>query len=240
MEEKMDFVTSQQDWLMISIGVLIILVTLSTVFILKLFKLERWQIRKIGHMIVNCVAAFYPYLYGNFFDLLISVTIAIGVLLILSAIPKVHVLQRIFKMCSRDENFPWELFINAVLMGIVMITIAWFSAYKDSLFIFTAAYLSVSFGDGLGEMIGRPYGKIKYKIFSDKSLEGSIAVFFGSFVGVVIALGVNLMLGDPNVWWKIPIVAFAVMTVEALSFSFSDNLTIPGTVAGLLYLLFLL
>ena len=65
-------------------------------------------------------------------------------------------------------------------------------------------------------------------------------VFFGSFVGLIIALATNLMLGDPNVWWKIPIIAFAVMIVEAFSFSFSDNLTIPGTVAGLMYLLFLL
>ena len=231
--------TAPYDWLMISIAVLIILATLSTVFILKIFGLERWQIRKTGHMIVNAVAAFYPLLFDSFFDLLISLAIAIGILLILSAIPPIRYLQRIFTMCSRKENFPWELFINAIFMGITMILILWF--FRENIFVFTAAYLAVSLGDGFGEMIGRPFGRIKYKIFSDKSLEGSLAVFLGSFIGLIIACGTNdAMLGEVGVWWKILVVALIAMVVEAFSFSFSDNVTLPAAVAVSLYLLFLL
>jgi dolichol kinase len=188
-------------------------------------------------MIVNTVAAFYPYLFENFFDLLISLIIAIGILLILSAIPQIQILQRIFVMCSRKENFPWELFVNSVLMGIAMILILWF--FKDNLFVFTAAYLAVSLGDGLGEMVGRPYGKIKYRIFNAKSLEGTIAVFIGSFIGLIIALGVNLMLGLPGVWWKIVVVASIATVVETCSFWFFDNITLPASVAVSLYYLFL-
>lgn len=232
------FDTTQQDWSMISIGVLIILASLSVVFVLKLLGLERWQIRKIGHIIINFVAAFYPYLFVNMFDIYISIMIAIGILLVLSAIPQVRILQRIFIMCARKESFPWELLINSVLLGIAMLAILWI--FQDTLFVFAAAYLAVSLGDGLGEMVGRPYGKIRYKIFNEKSVEGSLAVLLGSFAGLIIALGENMMLGLPGVWWKIIVVAFIVMIVEAFSFSFSDNVTIPAAVAASLYLLFLL
>ena len=228
------------NWLMISIAVLIILATLSTVFILKIFGLERWQIRKIGHMIVNAVAAFYPLLFTNFFDLLISLAVAIGVLLILSAIPPIWFLQRIFTMCSRKENFPWELFINAILMGITMLLILWFFKEEERLFVFTAAYLTVSLGDGLGEMIGRPFGKLKYKIFNQKSVEGSLAVFVGTFIGLIIAFGTYQMLVLSGVWWKIVVVTIIAMIIEAFSFSFIDNVTLPAVVAVSLYLLFLL
>lgn len=230
--------TTQQDWLIICLAVLIILVTLSSVFIFKMFGLERWQVRKIGHMFVNTVAAFYPYLFTNFFDLIISLIIAIVILLLLSAIPPIRFLQRIFTMCSREENFPWELFINSVLMGITMVLILWF--FRLNLFVFTAAYLTVSLGDGLGEMIGRPFGRIKYRIFSNKSLEGSFAVFVGSFLGLIIALGTNAMLGSASVWWKISVVALIAMVIEAFSISFSDNIALPTAVAVSLYLLFLI
>ena len=238
LKKLMEFDTTQQNWLIISIGVAVILVTLSTVFLLMWLRLERWQVRKIGHMIVNTVAAFFPYMYTNFFDLLISLILAIGTLLILSVIPQIQILQRIFIKCSRKESFPWELFINSVLMGITMVLILWF--FKDNLFVFTGAYLIISLGDGLGEMIGRPYGRIKYRIFNAKSLEGTMAVFVGSFVGLIIALGANLMLRLPGVWWKIVLVAFIAMVVEACSFWFFDNITLPISVSLSLYLLFLI
>ncbi len=231
---------TQQDWLMISIGVIIIILSLCTVFVMKLLNWERWQIRKIGHIIINFIAAFYPLLFVNLFDVLISILIAIGILLILSAIPQIRMLQRIFIMCARKETFPWELLINSVLMGIAMLTILWFFREDEKLFVFTAAYLTVSLGDGLGEMIGRPYGKVRYKIFNEKSLEGTLAVLLGSFVGLIIAFGEAGLFGLPGVWWKIIVVSLIAMVVEAFSFSFSDNVALPAAVAVSLYLLFLL
>jgi len=229
---------THQDWVMIGISIIIIFATLSTVFLLKLIGLERWQIRKIGHMVINTVAAFFPLLFENFIDLIITLSIAIGFLLLLSAIPKIRILQRIFMMCSRKESFPWELFINAVVMGIAMLLILWF--FRDNLFVFTAAYLTVSLGDGLGEMIGRPYGRIKYKIFNEKSLEGSVAVFVGTLVGLIIAIAIGHMLGEVGVLWKIIVIALMATIVEAFSVWFLDNITLPATVAIAMYLFFLL
>ncbi len=234
----MEFSTTNLDWAIISIAVVIMLATVNVVFILKLMGLERWQIRKIGHTILNTVAAFIPYLFTNIFDLFLALIITIGTLLLFSLIPQIRILQRIFFLCSRNDNSPWELFINSTLMGAVMLLILWF--FQDNLFVFTAAYLTVSLGDGLGELIGKPFGSIKYKILSEKSLEGSLGVLFGSLLGITIALAVNSMLGWPGVWWKIIVVAVISMIVEALSFSFIDNITLPSSVTLALYLLFLL
>ncbi|MHA1516366.1 MAG: hypothetical protein ACTSPF_12585 [Candidatus Heimdallarchaeaceae archaeon] len=217
-----------------------ITVTVNSIFVLKALGCKRWQIRKIGHMILFTVAAFFPYFFNNLFDIYVSVLLALGLFLFLSAIPQVQYLQRIFKMCSREERNPWELFFNSIFTSIILLVFLWFFKDEALLFIFTAAYLTMSLGDGLGEMIGRPFGRIKYKIFSEKSLEGSLAVFVGTAIAVTISLAVNSMIMLPGVWWKILVTAVVGAIVEALSYKFLDNATLPGITALMLYLLFVL
>ena len=235
---ELTFSTTELHWATIIIGFVVICITVNTVFLLRALKLERWQIRKVGHMILNTIIAFFPLFYTNAFDVFVTLLIALGFLLLLSAIPQIRVLQRIFKLCSREEDNPWELFINAVLMGITMLLIFWF--FRTQLFVFTAAYLTVSLGDGLGEMIGRPYGKIKYKIFAEKSLEGSLGVLVGTCIGVVVGLAIGSLLLVPGAWWKIIVISLIGMIVEALSYIFLDNITLPASIAVSIYLLFLI
>jgi len=234
----LSFSTTELNWIAISVGIVVIFLTINVVFVLKALKLERWQIRKIGHMILNTIVAFFPLFFANILDIFITLAIAIGILLILSAIPQIRIFQRIFILCSRQEDNPWELFINAVLMGTTMILILWF--FRTDVYVFTAAYLTVSLGDGLGEMIGRPYGKIKYKIFAEKSLEGSLGVLVGTCIGVVVGLAIGSLLLVPGTWWKIIVITLVGVIVEALSYIFLDNLTLPASIAVCIYLLFLI
>ena len=236
----MEFNITQVDWVRDIIALLVIIVTVNSIFVLKALGCKRWQIRKIGHMILFTVAAFFPYFFNNLFDIYVSVLLALGLFLFLSAIPQVQYLQRIFKMCSREERNPWELFFNSIFTSITLLVLLWFFKDEAFLFIFTAAYLTMSLGDGLGEMIGRPFGRIKYKIFSEKSLEGSLAVFVGTAIAVTISLAVNSMIMLPGVWWKILVTAVVGAIVEALSYKFLDNATLPGITALMLYLLLVL
>ena len=236
----MEFDITQVDWIRDLVALLVLIVTVNSVFLLKAVGCKRWQIRKIGHMILHIVVAFFPYFFDNLFDIYVSVLLALGLYLILSAIPQVQYLQRIFKMCSREETNPWELFFNSIFTTVTLLVLLWFLKDQNLLFIFTAAYLTMSLGDGLGEMIGRPFGRIKYKIFSEKSLEGSLAVFVGTAIAVTVSLAVNSMIMLPGVWWKILVVAVVGAVVEAFSYKFLDNATLPGITALMLYLLFIL
>lgn len=236
----MEFDITQVDWIRDLVALLVIFVTVNSVFLLKAVGCKRWQIRKIGHMILHIVVAFFPYFFDNLFDIYVSVLLALGLFLILSAIPQVQNLQRIFKMCSREETNPWELFFNSIFTAVTLLVLLWFLKDQNLLFIFTAAYLTMSLGDGLGELIGRPFGRIKYKIFSEKSLEGSLAVFVGTAIAVTVSLAVNSMIMLQGVWWKILVTAVIGAVVESLSYKFLDNATLPGITALILYLFFVL
>ncbi len=102
-----------------------------------------------------------------------------------------------------------------------------------------AVYLSGAFGDGAGEIIGRRLGKIKYKIFVEKSLEGSIAVFVGVVLSIVISFAIYDMMTISNIW-KIFVASIIGTGFEALNYAGLDNATLPLSVAVSLYLFMLI
>ena len=177
----MIFDATTVDWAIVWISVGIMLASLCVTFVLKALKMTKWQVRKLGHMVVNFVASFIVYLYVNIFDLMVAVLFAVGIALILSLIPKLRFLLRIYDECTRDGEKTLELFINTVITAVTIVGL-FFIFEENNLHIFTAAILTVSLGDGMGEMIGRPFGRIKYKIFKERSLEGTLSVFVGTFI----------------------------------------------------------
>ena len=98
-----------------------------------------------------------------------------------------------------------------------------------------AAIFCLSFGDGLGGLIGSRYGKHKYKLpwVKEKSIEGSLTIFFVALLVITIAqliyppsIGVTFLLSLVG--------AVLVTVIEAISPYHSDNLTIPLIMAPLL------
>ncbi len=90
-------------------------------------------------------------------------------------------------------------------------------------------------GDGFADLIGRRYGKHKFKIFAEKSVEGSLAMFFFSVIFTFGLLGIYWLIIDP-IYASISILALigpvfivsAVTTiVEIFSPRHSDNILIP-------------
>ena len=100
------------------------------------------------------------------------------------------------------------------------------------------ALLSMGFlgwGDGLAPVIGKRFGKHKYHLFSDKTIEGSIAFFFFGFIG---ALFFNLLFfGQINILILIT-VAVVTTVIEGLSPKDIDNILIPIS-SMIVYYLFL-
>ena len=116
-----------------------------------------------------------------------------------------------------------------VIAGIICGTVY----YKQFPGVLAMAILG--WGDGLAPVIGMKLGKIKYKAFCKKTVEGSLAFFIGSvlagvfFVWLIIPAAFNVS--------TILIIALVATIVEGLSPKEVDNILIPLTVTVLFFLL---
>ena len=180
----MNFDPAQLNWVFVVVSLIVVYLTLGSVYLLAYLNYKPWQVRKISHMILHTVLAFFPYFVDNLFDLIITLSITLILLLILSLIPQIQFVPKIIEKCTREGDSNMQMVLNSTITSIAVLLV--YVLNLDRPYVFTAAFLSVSLGDGLGEMIGRPYGKIKYRIFEERSLEGSIAVFFGTAVSIVV------------------------------------------------------
>ncbi len=95
-----------------------------------------------------------------------------------------------------------------------------------ALFDKPVALAAISFiivGDTAGALIGRIWGKVRYR---NKSLEGSISFFLACSVVAALVPGISF-------WVKI-IGAIAATIVEAITLHIDDNLIVPITSAALM------
>jgi len=87
----------------------------------------------------------------------------------------------------------------------------------------------MAYGDSAASIVSEKYGKRKYRIFADKSLEGLAAMFFASF-SFTISLIFFSAIYSFSVFEKI-LPSLAVAAVATLVESFSptgfDNPTVP-------------
>ncbi len=127
--------------------------------------------------------------------------------------------------------------------GLVMYAVSWtILAYLlfDDLFAASVAVASMSFGDGMGEMIGKRYGKHRYA--AHRSLEGSIAVFLATLVCILVLIWFYFDLisysggNAPHapLLFAAAIAGF-VTFLEAITPGAVDNLVIPLAVGAFLH-----
>lgn len=98
-----------------------------------------------------------------------------------------------------------------------------------------AALLALALGDGLGGLVGRRFGRTRFRVpgAKQKSLEGSAAVaLFAAVAIVVVARWHGAGVGAPAV----VVAALAAAVVEAIAPRASDNVLLPAAVWGALRL----
>jgi phytol kinase len=129
--------------------------------------------------------------------------------------------------------------------GLVMYAISWtIIAYLlfEDLFAASIAIAAMSFGDGMGEVIGRKYGKHRYAYH--RSFEGSVAVFAATFGSILVLNWFYFsLIGYSADTQPVLIVVFAlavsvlVTVMEAMTPGSVDNLVIPLVIAGYLHMI---
>lgn len=127
--------------------------------------------------------------------------------------------------------------------GLVLYAVSWTTvAYLlfDDLFAASVAIAAMSFGDGMGELVGRRYGKHSY--MHNRTLEGSASVFFATAFSVLVLSWfyfdlIAYSFGEPPKILSLfaVVVGMFVTVLEALTPGPIDNLVLPLVVAGLLH-----
>ncbi len=110
--------------------------------------------------------------------------------------------------------------------------------------LMVASMMPLTWGDAMAAIIGQRYGHYRYTIAGrTRSLEGSVAMLFWSWITTSLALFVMPYLaGKPPINWLLALiygaaVALVCTLVEALSPWGIDNLTIPAAAVLILSLL---
>jgi dolichol kinase len=129
--------------------------------------------------------------------------------------------------------------------GLVCYAISWtiiaFFLFND-LFVASIAIAAMSFGDGMGELIGKRYGKREF--VPNRTVEGSLAVLCATFVAIIIIgwfyFGVIGYTGGTQPFsmpvFALGIAAFVTM-IEAVTPGKVDNLVIPLVVGAVLHIM---
>ncbi|MFY9605201.1 MAG: phosphatidate cytidylyltransferase [Thermoplasmata archaeon] len=129
--------------------------------------------------------------------------------------------------------------------GLVMYATSWtiiaYALFGD-LVAASIAIAAMSFGDGMGELIGRRFGKRQY--MPHRTVEGSLAVFLATLASIVVIswfyFDVIGYAGGSAPALMLPFaasVAGFVALVEAVTPGSVDNLVIPMVVAGFMHIM---
>ena len=129
--------------------------------------------------------------------------------------------------------------------GLVMYAISWtviaYFLFGD-LVAASIAIVAMSFGDGMGELVGKRFGRLRY--MPHRTLEGSLAVFFATMLGIIVIswfyFGVVGYTGGtaPELLYPFALaVAGFVAFLEAVTPGSVDNLVIPLVVAGFMHVM---
>jgi len=188
--------------------------------------------RKITHICAGSAIMFLPLYIGGDWSHFLNITVfAVWTVLLVQKGLFAADDDQAVKTMTRTGN-KREL-LKGTLYFVIVAMICGTFYYKQPAGIMAMAMLG--WGDGLAPIIGTRYGKIKYYILSDKSVEGSLAFLFGSVCAGLFF--VHLIVPESFDATKIIIIALIATVVEGVSPKEVDNLTIPVAVIAASYLL---
>ena len=144
--------------------------------ILKNSPFPIWVTRKSVHFLGGTFIAFMAPLFHSFLSIIISISAFLLIFLVLIFSSKFEIMKEYFVLrdCRENER-RFAFLINSTLTLLSMFSI--FIIFNDYPGIFTASVLVVSWADTFGEVIGRSFPFVEYKIVNKKTISGSITIF---------------------------------------------------------------
>ena len=178
--------------------------------------------RKIVHICAGSTIVFLPlFITGHWSQYLNIAVFAVWMVLLIQKGLFAATDDQAVKTMTRTGN-KREL-LKGTLYFVIVAMICGTIYYKQPAGVLAMAILG--WGDGLAPIIGTRYGKHKYYVLSDKSVEGSLAFLVGS-----VAAGLfftHLIIPESFHLVKILLIALIATIAEGVSPKEVDNLTIP-------------
>ena len=182
--------------------------------------------RKSVHIIAGIIIAYLVLLLTREVLIFLTVIGLVSTLLISCLVKKgfnIPVIDWILESCERESammKLPGKgviMFISSLLILLLII--------HDPVIV-ASAILTLGLGDGFATIVGKNLGK--HRLIGKKSIEGSLAFFCASFIGLLFLLGPRFAI----------IAAFCGMLIEIIPQEIvDDNLTIPLGVGLILMIL---
>lgn len=191
----------------------------------KVLRVSRRGSRKFLHAMIGNLPFVLHFFSSNVYPVLVAAPFILATFLVSPYSPFTGIRERFKELADMtEEGHPSGPLFYAVSYTVL----ALFFASKPC--IVAAGALPMAYGDSAASLIGKRYGKTKYKLYADKSLVGSGAMFLASFCSLAIGLVFFSQLYSFSVFEKI-LAVFATAIVATLVESFSpfgfDNLTVP-------------
>ena len=118
--------------------------------------------------------------------------------------------------------------LGLVFYAISYTVLAWLFGTRS--YVVAAGILPMAYGDSLASLIGEKYGRRKYRLVASKSLEGSIAMFLGSFLSLAVSMVFFIQFYPLSLFGLVlPVFCASLIAtlVEGFSLKGFDNVTVP-------------
>jgi phytol kinase len=191
-----------------------------------------------GPIFVLCWPLFDATISSRFFAATVPLLITLQFLLIgLGIIKDQASVDSMSRSGDRKELLRGPLFYGIVF---VILTIVY---WKDSL-IGIIALMILCGGDGLADIVGNQVKSMPIRWSKNKTLAGSLSVFFGGWILSMFIIALYLLWGQTNgnlSNYIVPVLVIAIIgsLVESLPFKDIDNITVPlvAVILGHIFLL---
>jgi len=192
----------------------------------KFLNISQKASRKFLHAMIGNLPFIIPFFTENIYPVLVAAPFIAVTFLASPYSPVENVNKRLKGLADITEE---GHHLGLVFYAVSYTFLALFFASKP--YVIAAGILPMAYGDSLASIVGERYGRRRYRLFADKSLEGSVAMFFGSFFSFTLSLVFFSVLHQFSVYETIfPALAAAVVAtlVESISPMGFDNLTVPA------------
>jgi len=192
----------------------------------KLLHISQKASRKFLHAMIGNLPFVIPFFTANIYPVLVAAPFIFVTFFASPYSPFKNTSKRLKGLSDITEK---GHHLGLIFYAVSYTFLALFFASKP--YVIAAGILPMAYGDSTASIVGEKYGRRAYKLVAHKSLEGSAAMFFASFLSFTISLIFFSALYSFSVFEKI-FSALATAAVATLVESFSpmgfDNLTVPA------------